>query len=305
VRRLGIALGIVVVAALGAYGAAYLYYHAGSPSESCRRIASWGGDARLDHPMQIAWSEGRLYVADTEDGAIEQYHPDGSLVGRWTGFERPVAATVTDGAVYVADFLADQVVKLSPEGEVLARWGRHGTGPGEFDAPAGVAVDGQGNVYVSDFYNHRIQRFDPRGRFLSEWGGEGRTSGHFRYPTGIAVSDQGEVFVADAFNHRVQVFTAEGEYLRQWGGIGFGIGGSWPGWFFLAKEVALDAGGNVYVVDAFNGRLQKFTPEGDLLAIWDPDDPDLAYPSGVAVDAAGTAFISEFYADRVQAVQCR
>jgi streptogramin lyase len=57
-------------------------------------------------------------------------------------------------------------------------------------------------------------------------------------------------------------------------------------------------------VDAFNGRFQKFTPEGDLLAIWDPDDPDLAYPSGVAVGPDGTVFVSEFYANRIQALRC-
>ena len=111
--------------------------------------------------------------------------------------------------------------------------------------------------------------------------------------------------MADAFNHRVQVFTPEGEYLRQWGGIGFGIGGSWPSWFFLAKEVALDPSGDVYVVDAFNRRLQKFTPDGDLLALWDPDDPDLVYPSGVALGPDGIVFMSEFYANRIQTVRCR
>lgn len=303
-RRLAIALALVVVTALGVYGAAYLYYRSGSPSQSCRGIPAQGGDVQLDHPMGLVWSDGRLFVADTEDGSVEQYGPDGRMVARWTGFDRPVAVAVGDSAVYVADFLADQVVKLSSRGEVLARWGRHGMGPGAFDAPAGVAVDGKGNVYVSDFYNHRIQTFDSAGRFLTQWGGKGRTSGRFRYPMGIAVNDQYEVYVADAFNHRVQVFTPRGEYLRQWGGIGWGIGGSWPGWFFLAKEVALDPGGDVFVLDAFNGRLQKFTPEGELLAVWHPDDPNLAYPSGVAVGPDGMVFISEFYVSRVQTVQC-
>lgn len=300
-----VALAIIVIAALGIYGVAYLYYHAGSPSQSCRRTASWGGGTRLSHPMQLAWGDGLLYVADTDDGAVEQYRPDGSLVARWPGFERPVAVAVAEGTVYTADFLADQVVKITSEGEVLARWGRHGTGPGEFDAPAGVAVDRQGTVYVSDFYNHRIQRFDAAGRFLGQWGGEGRTKGRFRYPTGIAVSDRSEVFVADAFNHRVQVFTPEGEYLRQWGGIGWGFGGGWPGWFRLAKEVALDPGGDVYVADAFNGRVQKFTPEGDLLAIWDPDDPEVRYPAGVAVDPAGNLYVSGFYANRIWTLRCQ
>jgi tripartite motif-containing protein 71 len=298
VRRLAKALGAVAVVGLLGYGAAYLYFHAGTPGERCRPFGRWDGPTvRLDHPMGLAWGDRLLYVADTEDGTVEQYRGDGSFVARWSGFRRPVAVAPANSVVYVADFLADQVVKLDPGGTVLARWGSHGTGPGEFDGPGGIATDGQGNVYVSDFYNHRVQRFDATGWLLDEWGGEGRRSGRFRYPTGIVVSDRGEMFVADAFNHRVQVFTREGRYLRQWGGIGFGIGGGWPGWFRLAKEIALDGAGNIYVVDSFNGRLQKFATDGDLLAVWDPGAPDLAYPSGVAVGPEGRVFMSEFYAD--------
>lgn len=305
-KRLAKALFVVAVAVLLVYGGAYLYFHADSPSEACRPLARWRGPpVRLDRPMGLAWGRGLLHVADTEDGTVELYRGDGSLVARWSGFRRPVAVAPMDGSVYVADFLADQVVELDPRGAVATRWGGHGTGLGEFDGPAGIAVDGQGHVYVSDFYNHRVQRFDAGGRFLGQWGGEGRTSGRFRYPTGIAVSGLREVFVADAFNNRVQVFTPDGRYLRQWGGVGLGIGGSWPGWFRLAKEVALDPAGNVYVVDAFNGRLQKFTPEGELLALWDPGPSDLRYPSGVAVDPAGDIYISEFYSNQLWKLQCR
>ena len=308
-KKLGIGLAVAAVAVLAMYGAAYLYFHARAPTQTCRMVAQWGGAGRklpqLNRPMGMAWTEGSLFVADTEDGTVEQYRPDGSLSARWNGFRRPVAVASSDRGVYVADFLADQVVRLGPDGRVLARWGRHGSGPGEFDGLGGIAVDRQGNVYVSDFYNHRIQRFDADGRFLGQWGGKGRTSGRFQYPTGIAISDPGEVFVADAFNHRVQVFGPEGEYRRQWGGIGFGFGGGWPGWFLLAKEIALDARGDVYVADAFNGRIQKFTPEGELLAIWDPGEAELRYPSGVAVDPRGTLYVAEFYANRISELQCR
>jgi tripartite motif-containing protein 71 len=305
VKRLANILGVVAVAVLLVYGGAYIDFHADTPSETCVHLARWD-DApdHIERPMGLAWAGGLLLVVNTENGTITQHRDDGSMVTRWAGFRRPVAVAPTDSAAYVADFRADEVVKLDAGGVVAGRWGRHGTAPGEFDAPAGIAADGRGNVYVSDFYNHRIQQFDADGRFLRQWGGEGRTSGRFRYPTGLAVSHAGEVFVADAFNNRIQVFDPEGRYLRQWGGIGFGIGGGWPGWFRLAKEIALDGAGNIYVVDSFNGRLQKFDLEGDLLAIWDPDDHDLAYPSGVAAGPGGTVFVSQFYTNRIRVLRC-
>ncbi|HYY40976.1 MAG TPA: hypothetical protein VE692_06970, partial [Nitrososphaera sp.] len=40
----------------------------------------------------------------------------------------------------------------------LKAWGTLGTGRGQFNHTAGVAVDPQGRyVYVADFYNNRIQ----------------------------------------------------------------------------------------------------------------------------------------------------
>ncbi|MBI4264675.1 MAG: hypothetical protein HY657_09885 [Acidobacteria bacterium] len=151
---------------------------------------------------------------------------------------------------------------------------------------------------------YRIQKFDRDGRFLLEWGDQGRTSGRFQYPTGLAISVQGEVVVADAFNHRVQVFTPDGEYLRQWGGIGFGVGGGWPGWFRLAKEVAVDAAGSIFVADAFNGRIQMFTSNGQLLALWDPEDPALRYAAGIAVADDGTVYASDFYETDIRQLRC-
>ncbi|MEX2472657.1 MAG: hypothetical protein WEA34_10780, partial [Gemmatimonadota bacterium] len=52
-----------------------------------------------------------------------------------------------------------------------ASWGGTGSGPGEFDGPIGIAVDGAGFVYVSDAGNNRIQKFTADGRFVTEWDG--------------------------------------------------------------------------------------------------------------------------------------
>lgn len=110
--------------------------------------------------------------------------------------------------------------------------------------------------------------------------------------------------VADAFNNRVQVFTPDGRYLRHWGGIGFGVGSAWPGWFRLAKELAFDGDGNVYVADAFNRRIQKFTPDGGLLAIWEARDQELRYASAVAVGAEDTVYVGDFYTSVIREMRC-
>ena len=63
-----------------------------------------------------------------------------------------------------------RVVKFSPDGQVLTVWGSKGTGDGQFDDPASVAVDPTANkVYVADPRNKRIQVFDSDGKFLTKW----------------------------------------------------------------------------------------------------------------------------------------
>src|SRR5690348_18163173 len=48
--------------------------------------------------------------------------------------------------LYVADALNNRIQKLSPRGEVLTSWGSWGLGPGQYEHPLGVAVDGRGHV---------------------------------------------------------------------------------------------------------------------------------------------------------------
>ena len=91
-------------------------------------------------------------------------------------------------------------------GTFVTTWGSSGTGDGQFNAPLGVATDGNGNVYVADTNNNRIQKFDASGTFLATWGIAGSGNGQFSDPTGVATHGSGDVYVADAGNNRIQKF---------------------------------------------------------------------------------------------------
>jgi DNA-binding beta-propeller fold protein YncE len=90
--------------------------------------------------------------------------------------------------------------------DFLLQWGSQGSGEGQFDGPAGVAVDSSGNVYVTDFNNHRIQKFTADGEFLAQWGSQGSGEGQLFFPRGVAVDTSGNVYVADPGNSRIQKF---------------------------------------------------------------------------------------------------
>jgi outer membrane protein assembly factor BamB len=77
------------------------------------------------------------------------------------------------GDIYVSDGYANpRVVKFSRAGKYLLEWGKRGNGPGEFQLPHNLVVDGQGRVYVTDRDNQRVQAFDANGEFLSQWSTE-------------------------------------------------------------------------------------------------------------------------------------
>jgi DNA-binding beta-propeller fold protein YncE len=61
--------------------------------------------------------------------------------------------------------------------------------------------------------------------------------------------------------------------------------------------VAVDASGNVYVVDQANQRVQKFEPDGDFITKW---GEDFNYPTGVAVDASGNVYVVDSDSSRIQ-----
>jgi DNA-binding beta-propeller fold protein YncE len=134
------------------------------------------GQGLLGAPNGIAVdSTGNIYVADASNHRVQKLSADGKLIAEWrgpdVGFYGPRRIAIgPDDSVYVMDQGRTRVVKFSPDGRVLTVWGTKGSGDGQFDDPASVAVDPTANkVYVADPRNKRIQVFDSDGKFLAKW----------------------------------------------------------------------------------------------------------------------------------------
>src|SRR5207248_1392533 len=72
--------------------------------------------------------------------------------------------------VYVADFGNDRVQIFGSDGSLVSSLGSRGTGDGQFQRPAGVAVAPDGTVFVTDHFNDRIERFGADGHFQAQLG---------------------------------------------------------------------------------------------------------------------------------------
>ena len=165
--------------------------------------------------------DGKLYMPEAGNHRINVFDLDGNFLylfgdGGNTApdsaeglLNNPEAAKISaDGTkVYVSDLKNDRVQVFDTDGNFLFGWGQTGSGPGQFKAPAGLALDSNDNVYIAEIGNNRVQVFDKDGNFLTQWGSEGSGNGQFGNAHGIYVDyETGWVYVADTANNRVQVF---------------------------------------------------------------------------------------------------
>jgi sugar lactone lactonase YvrE len=194
-----------------------------------------------------------------------------------------------------------------------------------FTALAGVTVDGQGNVYVSD--GHAVRKISTDGvvttvaGLASEWGdadGAGATA-RFNSPQGLATDAAGNVYVADRDNQEIRKITPAGMVSTLAGssvsmGADDGIGNRAR--FFRPTGVAVDGAGNVFVADTRNYTVRKISPAGAVSTLAGRAEEEgntngpgaaarFASPQGIAVDAAGNVYVTDFDSHVIRKISAR
>ena len=209
----------------------------------------------------------------------EEYITEFGSYGENPGqFRWPMACALDSQTnVYVTDEYLHRITIFNKDGDYLSNWGTHGSGDGEIDHPAGIAIRDD-VVYLVDSRNHRVQKFTLDGRYISQFGSHGSGDGQLDTPWGICLDKDGNIYVADWRNDRIQSFTNDGQWLASFGRPGTGGDASnmkahggirvvpQPvGFFNRPTGVAVDKDGDIYVADWLNNRVQVLTPEGRFI----------------------------------------
>ncbi len=177
--------------------------------------------------------------------------------------------------------------------------------------PCGIAIGPRNVIYVADSGYGRVFRFNEDGTFLDKFGaGEGgwfKKVGRLRNSTGIAVDDKGYSWVTDVgvqhgeLGNAISKFDPDGRFVLKVGRKGKG-----EGEFDRPRSVKIDRDAYLWVVDAYNHRLQKFDADGRFVMAFGHKGDDRAGdgafndPSDVAFDDRGRAYVTDTFNDRVQ-----
>jgi len=281
-------LGMVEVTAVAADAAGRVYVFNRGPhpvvvlDADGRPLGTWGeGVFARPHGIAVA-QDGAVWCTDDLGHCVRKFTPDGKLLmtlgtpGVWSAtgatsvdyrtvarsagpFNFPTnVAIAADATIYAADGYGNARVHVfGPDGRLVRSWGEPGTGPGQFRAPHGIAVDetrGDGIVFVADRENSRIQRFTVTGELIDIWTDVAR-------PCQVQIDPQGVVYVAELgfragmfpgdvpgptqmTGGRVSVFDRQGHLLSRWGG---GDAPAGLGDFFAPHDIEVDPRGDIYV----------------------------------------------------------
>ena len=227
------------------------------------------------------------------------------------------------GQVFVADTGNGTVRKITPAGVVSTLAGAAGVYPtgstvdgvgsaARFHYPHAVVVDNAGNVFVTDSRDNLVRKVTAAGA-VSTFAGSGAAqtvdgmgrAAALNQPGGITIDSAGNLYVAEWTGHTVRKITPSGLVTTHLGTPGVrgseSASGAVPGLDF-PHSLAIDAAGNVFVVEGFSPIIRKFTPTGEVLTVAGTPKSygitigglpgSLSRIGGIAIDAKGVLHLS-------------
>jgi sugar lactone lactonase YvrE len=203
-----------------------------------------------------------------------------------------------DSSFVVVDTWNHRILRLGPNGEELAIYGSLGSAPGQLDQPTDLDLDVDGNIYVADRANQRVQKLAPDGAPLAEWRARHVPNWPALEPLWVATGG-GYLYAYYVTSHgpsQLQRIAPSGEELEPINTVGLRS----------VKDMAAASDGTLYVVDKIDSTIRKFSPSGDLLAIWGKGEGgselQLRQPSALAFGPEGNLYLVDQDGRRAQAI---
>jgi hypothetical protein len=248
----------------------------GCSSGTC---STGSGNGQFNGPSQIAVdSGGNIWVTDFYNNRVQVFSATGTYefqFGSSASFNGtgPIAINSSGDAWVGTDYDVTYNEYSATGTYMMRQFGGSGTANGEFGGNTGganMAIDSSGNLWIGDDENSRVEEFSATGTYEGQLGctsgacTPGSSNGELGFgPNSVAADASGNIWVGDVANYRIEEFSATGTYLGQLGCTSGGCSsGSGNGEFDNTQGIAVDASGNIWVVDGGNNRVEEFSATG-------------------------------------------
>ena len=203
---------------------------------------------------------------------------------------KPYGVALHDGKVYVCDIREASLVVLDLRKKQTRLVGV--SGGTTLANPVCVAVAPDGEIYVGDNERNVIFVFDASERFS-------RVFGYPKFkPASLAISGD-RLYASDTAGQCVAVFNRKsGEKIGTIGSVG-----DQDGQFRLPLGVAVGAGGDVFVADMMQCRVQRFSGDGKFISAFGQMGDGrgtFARPKHIAVDNEGIVYVVDAAFQNIQ-----
>ncbi len=313
-----------------------------------KALAAYRGDgsdalkAYFNTPTTLSFdSKGNLYILDLGNDRIRRITTDG-IINSYAG--TGLRGASGDGGIAKAANIAAAGIFIDNRDNLLIADGTNNRvrivtpGDGVIDTlagvglisynPRGIVVDGN-IIYFSDTSNHRVRRFNlgtgqidlVAGSGFGGFAGDGADAlaASLNSPRGLAMDAQKNLYIADSANNRIRRITSEG-FINTIVGDGTSATTGDGGLATVAQinnpyDVAIDAGGSVYILERLGHVIRKATVGGNITTIAGTGTPgtndsetgvalqqNLNYAQALAVDRQGNLLVADTNNDRVRMI---
>jgi len=277
-------------------------------------ITSWGSHGNSDgefnwhdesHAGIVLDNEGFVYVADSFNKTIQKFSDTGEFISSFQVDGSIFDIAIDSGNnIYIVDNGNFSIKKYTNSGKLDDTWG--GILSLDFFGPLRIDIK-KDIVYILDYFVNygeaapRIQKYSIEGELLDTcWYKPGFDEGEIviwmfeglMIPTDIAVDSNGSIYeIESGLLSRVQKFSSDCSFIDQWSSQS-----TKEEEFHSPLDVVADQDNNIFVVDSFNCRVEKFTADGQYItSVYKNTEEDQSWPQGIVFDSDNNFYLLDGY----------